>query len=288
MPGASPPVSARWTVSELARLQEGFFRCLVDGDRAFEESILGTERVGAALRLNIYSNAYRLRLLEALADAYPSVHTLLGDERFQALGLAYVDAWPSQHFSIRWFGHRLSRFLAESPDYRDTPVLAEMAAFEWALRDAFDAADTPVLDLDGLRRIEPEAWAGLGMRFHPSMRRLDLAWNVPQLWSAIDSGDSPTAPACHDYPIGWVIWRRGLQTYFRSLDVDEAHALDAGANGETFGVICDGLTEWVDELNAPQRAAGMVSRWAEDGLIASVVPNAGKRFRNAKTSGCRI
>ncbi len=67
------------------------------------------------------------------------------------------------------------------------------------------------------------------------------------------------------------VWRRQLQTYFRSLDVDEAWALDAATKGEKFDAICAGTTEWVDELNAPQRVAGMVSRWAEEGLIASVV-----------------
>ncbi len=66
-----------------------------------------------------------------------------------------------------------------------------------------------------------------------------------------------------------MIWRRDLQTFYRSLDVDEAWALDAVTDGENFGVVCAGLTEWVDELHAPQRAAGMVSRWAEEGLIAS-------------------
>jgi len=258
-------------LSELNELQEGFFRWLLRGDRAFERSVRGTEKVGSALRLDIYRNAYRVRLLDALADAYPAVHTLLGDDRFQALGLAYIDAEPSHHFSIRWFGHRLSRCLADAADYQDTPVLAEMAAFEWALRDAFDAADARALSLDELRRIAPEAWADLGFRLHPSMSRLDLAWNVPQLWSAIDNGDAPVAPERREYPVGWVVWRRQLQTYFRSLDVDEAWALDAATKGEKFDAICAGTTEWVDELNAPQRVAGMLSRWAEEGLIASVV-----------------
>ena len=255
---------------ELERLQDDFLRWLVQGDQTFEQDILGSEKVSSGLRMEIYRNAYRLRLLEALTDSYPALHTLLGDDRFEALGLAYIEAHPSHNFSIRWFGHRLREFLAAATDYRDTPVLAEMAAFEWALRDAFDAADTPVLGLDDLRGIAPEGWAGMGFRLHPSLRRLNLSWNVPQLWSAVDQGSEPIPFEQNEYPIGWVVWRRDLQTFYRSLEVDEAWALDAAAHGESFGAICAGLTEWVDELNAPQRAAGMVGRWVEEGLIAAV------------------
>lgn len=257
-------------MSELERLQNDFLRWLVQGDKTFELDILGSEKVGTELRLDIYRNAYRMRLLEALTDSYPALHTLLGDERFEAMAFAYLDTHPSHNFSIRWFGHRLSEFLTGSPEYRDIPVLAEMAAFEWALRDAFDAADVPVQDLDDLRRIAPEEWAALRFRLHPSLRRLDLSWNTAQLWSAIDQGSEPIPFEQNDYPIGWAVWRRDLRTFFRSLDVDEAWALDAAVDGETFGAICAGITEWVDELNAPQRAAGMVGRWVGEGLISAV------------------
>lgn len=266
-------------MAELARLQDAFLHWLIEGDKAFAGDILGTEKVSSGLRMEIYRNAYRQRLLEALTDSYPALHTLLGDARFEALGLAYIETHPSRNFSIRWFGHRLRAFLTAAPDYRETPVLAEMAAFEWALRDAFDAADTRVLGLDDLRAIAPEAWAGMGLRLHPSLRRLDLSWNAPQLWSAIDRGGEPIASLHNQYPVGWVVWRRGLQTFYRSLEVDEARALDAAADGESFGAICAGLTEWVDELNAPRRAAGMVGRWVEEGLIAEVTARAGSTHR---------
>jgi hypothetical protein len=83
-------------------------------------------------------------------------------------------------------------------------------------------------------------------------------------------GSEPIPFEQNEYPIGWAVWRRDLQTFYRSLDVDEAWALDAAANGESFGAICAGITEWVDELNAPQQAAGMVGRWVEEGLISAV------------------
>ncbi|MEA3275452.1 MAG: DNA-binding domain-containing protein [Pseudomonadota bacterium] len=257
-------------MSDLRRLQGDFLDALLRGGESFQARIVDAGPLDAGQRLGIYSNAYRARLIDALSDAYPSLHTLLGDEGFQTLGMAYIDARPSHHFSIRWFGDGLSAYLAKSLDYADIPVLAEMAAFEWALRDAFDAADRPTIGREDLQRIGPDDWADVSFRLHPSVRRLNLSWNVPQLWNAIDQGARPIKPEKNDYPIGWAIWRRGLQTFFRSLDVDEAWALDIAGEGKCFGDICAGLPEWVDELNAPQRAAGLIARWVEDALISEI------------------
>ena len=90
MPAALLPLSGRRSMAELERLQDDFLRWLVQGDQAFERDILGSEKVSSGLRMEIYRNAYRLRLLEALTDSYPALHTLLGDDRFEALGLAYI------------------------------------------------------------------------------------------------------------------------------------------------------------------------------------------------------
>jgi hypothetical protein len=255
---------------ELASLQQAFLRWLLEGDERFGEAVEPGGRIATGLRLDIYRNAYRMRLLEALADSFPAVHTLLGDERFSALGLAYLDAHPSHRFSIRWFGHRLPELLGEHPEYREQPVLAEMAAFEWALRDTFDAAEATPTTLEDLRRLAPGDWAGLRFALHPALRLLVLAWNVPQLWSAIDAGEPPIEVVEAPHPIGWVIWRVGLISQFRSLEVDEAWALAAVRDGLDFGGVCAGLTEWVDEVHAPGRAASLVGRWVNDGLIGAV------------------
>ena len=48
---------------KLERLQDDFLRWLVQGDQTFEQDILGSEKVSSGLRMEIYRNAYRLRLL---------------------------------------------------------------------------------------------------------------------------------------------------------------------------------------------------------------------------------
>jgi hypothetical protein len=257
-------------MKNLDRLQVVFQDFILNSDRAIDAEVVGTARVDAGTRLGIYANAYRLRLLEALDTDYPGLHTIAGDEEFERLGRAYIDAHPSTFRSLRWFGDRMSEFLRTTEPYRDYPVFAEMAAFEWGMSDAFDAADTSLATVENMAAFAADAWPALRFTPHDSLRRLDLRWNVPTVWKAIDAEQDPPELEESDTPIAWLVWRRDLRTYFRSLDVAEAWAVDAMTRGETFSTICEGLTEWIDTQNVPMHAAGLLKRWLTDGLIREI------------------
>jgi hypothetical protein len=239
-------------------------------DDRMDAHVSGSERVPAPLRLGIYADAYRLRLLEALDTDFPGLHSLAGDDEFDRLGRAYIDARPSGHFSLRWYGHRLAEFLRATAPWCDHPVLAEMAAFEWAMSLAFDAANDGVISMEDMARIPPDAWGGMQLLPHASVQRLDLQWNVPVFWKAVQADDELEAPQAGEHPVGWVIWRRALNTYYRSLTVDEAWALDGLLAGNDFATLCEGLCEWVDPGNAPVHAAGLLRRWVQDGMVRDI------------------
>ena len=74
------------------------------------------------------------------------LHRYLGDETFDEMGHAYVKARPSEHPNLRWFSQGLPEFLKSAEPYCDHPVLADLAALEKALNDAFDAAEGAGLD----------------------------------------------------------------------------------------------------------------------------------------------
>ncbi len=255
------------SVLELKTLQQQMLAWLQEADPQIRQAVSGTVKVPVQTRLDIYANAYRLRLIEALQDTFPALHTLLGDEDFFNLGIQYLTAWPSEHFSLRYFGHRMSDFLTTAEDFREQPVLAEMAQFEWLLRAAFDAADEQVLVPDILQQIDPQLWPVVQFSFHPGVKRLDLNFNTPQLWQAIDKEQPPLDVLANDYPHGWCLWRQEFRTLYRSLDVDEAWAMDAALAGENFSAICSGVCEWVDAQHAALRVAGFIQNWLADGML---------------------
>lgn len=254
-------------MSELARLQEDFQAYLLHHEQNMTDQVIGTAKADARERLAVYGNAYRLRLLAALETDFPALRALAGDPMFERLGRAYIDAHPSAHPSLRWFGRHMSDFLARTPPYATQPVLAEMAAFEWAQGEVFDAQDCGCVSVEAIATLAPEAWSSMHLVLHPSVRRLDLEWNVPPIWQIIDKNETPPALARAERAVSWLLWRRGLEIHWRSLEPDEAWALDACAKGQSFGELCEGLCQWIDESNAALSAAGMLKRWLIDGLI---------------------
>jgi len=250
----------------LSGLQGRFQDYLLRFSGAMAQEIV-SDTLDAETRLKIYADAYRLRLLEALETDYIALRAALGAEEFDMLGRSYIDACPSDHYSVRYFGRHLSHFLTENRPYRDQPVLADIARFEWAMTDAFDAPDAASAGIDDMATVPAGSWPGLRFSLHPSLQRIDLQWNAPAIWHAADKGEPLPEPQRAEFPLGWMVWRQGLQIYFRSLSVDQAWMLDALRAGQSFARICEGLTEWIDAQHVAGHAAGLLKQWLLDGLI---------------------
>lgn len=256
-------------MSALAQVQRDFQDYLLRGESTVETHVVGTVRVPVATRLAIYGGAYRSRLGEALESNYPALAKLLGAADFERLTNDYVSTHDSPYFSVRYYGDALPQFLAAHEDYAAAPVLAELAQWEWAMTSVFDAADAAPLAHTALERIPPQQWAQLRFGWHPSVQRLALSWNVPQLWQALTGESERPAPSLTAAPVPWLLWRQELTSYFRSLGATEASALDAARSGWPFGELCELLCSELGDEQAPLEAATLLRGWIAAGLIVS-------------------
>ena len=256
-------------MSRLPQIQDDFQSYLLRGDAAIEAHVVGTARVPIATRLGIYGDGYCARLAEALQSNFPVLTELLGEADFEKLATAYVRSHDSPFFSIRYYGNALTDFLASESEYAGAPVLAELARWEWAMTEVFDAADVDSLGVADLASVAPEEWAELRFELHPSARRLTLAWNAPQIWKAVTDGADVPEVAFSPEPLQWLLWRQDLRTYFRSLQPGEAQALEAAREGHSFGDLCAVLSEEFGEAQAPATAAGFLRTWVESGLLTT-------------------
>lgn len=252
----------------LARLERLFQDFVARGTPDVAAYVVSDARAGVEQRLDVYHQAYRLRLLEALGNDFPNLKRYVGDAEFERIARAYIELHPSTQPSVRGFGKSLARFL-DAPELAGAePVLADIAAFEWARGEAFDAPDAPVLTVKGLAEIPRADWPFLRLRLHPTLRRLSLRWNAPALCKAL--ADDAPVPQPEQSPAEWLVWRHGLEVYWRSLDETEPRALDAAARGARFAGICESLLDVLDADDVPVRAASLLKRWASDGLLAAI------------------
>jgi hypothetical protein len=257
-------------VSALAELQQAFQGYVLRDKAGLAERIAGGGRVDPQRRLRIYFDAYRLRLVEALATDYEALRALMGDEAFGAACRAYVEATPSLFRNVRWYGGGLPEYFRVTQPWSEQPTLHEVAVFEWTLTLAFDAPDAPVVRFEELARMPPQAWPVLGFVLHPSVHFLELRSNAPSLRKATDAGDPLPEAVVADDTKTWLIWRKELTACFRSLSEPESWALAAVREGGNFTALCEGLCRWFSPDEAAPEAATLLRQWVDDELISDL------------------
>lgn len=258
-------------MENLSQLQQQFQNYLLEQNSSVLNHVVETPQMNAELRLAIYKNAYFSRLRDVLAIDFPALHTLLGDEAFDQLAREYIQVYPSNYRSLRWFPNHLVEYLCAAEGYREVPILAEMAAFEWAIISVSDDSESERCSLEQVGLIPAEKWPEMQIIFYPAHRRLNLHWNVVPIWKAVKNEQEPAMPECSEFPIPWFLWRDlSGQVSFESITVDEAWALDAAISGQNFAEMCEGLCEWIDEEHVGMHAAQLLSQWIIKGMVAGI------------------
>ena len=112
-----------------------------------EEIVKPNDRLTSVERLEIYNRVYWFRLLSSLADDFPGLREVIGQEAFDKVLLGYLTEMPSVSYTLRDLGSRLETWLRAHPEFisSNERMALDMVRLEWADIEAFDAAEYPVL-----------------------------------------------------------------------------------------------------------------------------------------------
>jgi len=154
-----------------------------------EEIVKPNDRLTSVERLEIYNRVYWFRLLSSMADDFPGLRTVVGQEKFDQILLGYLTELPSVSFTLRDLGSRLEPWLREHPEYiaEHERMALDMVRLEWADIEAYDAAEFPVLKQEEL------AMLGEDPTFHiqPYVQLLELAYPVDELLLKVRDDEDP-------------------------------------------------------------------------------------------------
>ena len=251
---------------KLRQIESWFWRSIAGepGEYDFEPDLAATiepsRTLNPAGRLEIYADAYFLRLRDVLAEDFARVAKLVGEETFDRIVRQYLKAYPSTQPSVRHLGSAMAEFIASREDL--PPWLADLAALEWARVNAFDAPDDEPLTVGKLAGIDPAQWPQLRMAAVRSLAVVNAAWPVHRLWAE----DNPEDLKSH--PTSIRVWRRAdFFVLHTPMDQHEAAAVTRLLAASTFGEICQ-VFEDLDEQEGAEQAGALLLRWLEDGIIA--------------------
>ncbi len=254
-----------------------------DGERSEAAAPLASivksdARLAAEDRLDVYANAYFYRIHDVLAEDFPSLVALFGEDGFHDLVTSYLAVFPSRHPSLRHIGGRLAEFVDEHPageSFRQRFAFAgDLARYEAATEDVFDAADATPATRDDLAAVAPEDWAGLPLRLVPSVRILRLGWPVHEVRHAVRDGQPIPTLGDAPVPLALCLWREDERVVSREVAPDECSALEAASRGVSFGALCEQIANDRGENEAPLQAAGWLAGWIDAGLVLALEPTA--------------
>jgi hypothetical protein len=249
-----------------AMFQAGVLAGAEDGARILE-SVKNSALADRTTLFGVYVNAYRARLVEYLAADFPALRALIGEDAFGALADSYIGARPSRVRNARWYTTRLPDFLRESPLWRDDARAIDLACFERALTDAFDAPDAEPLAIDALGAFPPEQWPRLSFRFHPSLALLELEkGTIATHEAAVEKRETPPRGEGRGYV---AVWRADLDPAHCELEPDEYLALSLAMEGCAFGDICRMAAFRDAEEACAERLAQMLTGWFQEGLVTA-------------------
>lgn len=251
------------TASESASLE--------DKSAGFAQLIAAQTGIGVDKRMGIYSNAYRVRLVETIDTDHEMLGLYLGDDLFDKMVSEYIAANPSSFHSLRHFCDALPDFLRRDDFFGQYPIIADLASFERRLLNAFDAQESERASFSDLQAVKPELWPGIQFRFHPSLQIFRCSSNAVESWQALKQEETPPAP---DYSgqRAWMLWRGpGRVSEFISLAPFQLALVEGFLQGNNFAQQCEQMLEWFDQDEAATEVLQAMQAWFQLGIVRSVV-----------------
>lgn len=242
---------------------------LVTCQRAFLGALTGPA-ASPARGMDVYRNAYRATLRNAVRRNHRRCAAWLGDDRFDAVADAYAEASPSPFRNLRDYGAGFATFLADRfPDDLD---IAELAALDWAIDTAFDGPDAQALDAAAIGALAPEDWIVRPLTLHPAATLVEATHNLAPVWQALDQQQPPPDMAQFGRKATLLVWRMDGKPHFRTLDADEDSALRLVACGGHFAEVCALLADRLGDDAATRRAGALLATWLGDAILCWAVP----------------
>jgi hypothetical protein len=253
----------------LSEIQSAFQAAVLAGGKAYGTAILASvedsSRTDRESLFSVYVDAYRLRLTEFISTDFPTLRLHLGDDAFASLVEDYVTSMPSRQRNARWYASRLPEFMAATPPWRDDHAACDLARFERALADAFDAADAIVITIEALQKLNVGDQPNIVFGFHPSVAILDLANGTTNRYEALTGGGLASGIADDKETV--LFWRSEAASYYRRVREDERLALTEAMQGKRFSDVCTLLAFLGNDEDAAGRVAGFLAQWFADGLL---------------------
>lgn len=164
--------------------QNLFSTLLLDPEIPCPEGLVGPDGKSDQKRFSVYRNNVVVGLTSALADIFPAIQRLLGEDAFKNLARIYVAKEPPTSPLMFEYGHSFAGFLEVFEPLQKYPYLADVARIERLWLDAYHVADEVPLAPDILTSFLPERLGELVFKQHPATKLFSSEYASVSIFSA--------------------------------------------------------------------------------------------------------
>lgn len=214
--------------------QADFVRALFDPGSALPNGLTSWNGSDPAPRFAVYQNNVVLSLIDALADTFPVVQALVGEEFFRAMAKVFVQSSPPRSRLMADYGCAFPDFVADFPPAAGLAYLPDVARLEIARVQAYHAADVSAIEPDQLMDVATNAsqLMALGLDLHPSVQVVASSHAICSLWAAhqglVEWTEVDTA-----VPQNVLVFRRALDVEVIELRIGSATFVSALQGGRS-------------------------------------------------------
>ncbi|MHB1676225.1 MAG: HvfC/BufC family peptide modification chaperone [Sulfuriferula sp.] len=253
-------------IPALSTLQNAFADFLQHGvGEDWLSTQISTQNIDPIVRLDVYRQAYYIRLEAALAHDFPTLRACVGDQAFGRLMAGYLQAHPSTSPTLRNLGRALPYWLRR----QGMSAQADLASIEWAVLDAFDAAEASQLNLAVLAQIPPERWLDLRVQLQASVTLLAHNSNATAFWQAMHAG-APLFILDEGVQNWLAIARGGDGVSLNPLSEAQYAVLSRLSQGETVAAVCQGIADVIAPSAVSNLVAETIARAVASGWVCAM------------------
>lgn len=216
--------------TQLERTQKAIQAYIQSGTLLATDCVSVPENESVASRLQIYRNAYFLRVIDQLENQYPTLASALGKPAFGKLVHDYITAHPSRYYNIREIGRALPLFMQKIGDF--SHVLIEIARVEAALSLVLTADAEDRLTITILQDLPIDDGGNYRFQLIKAHQLLSI---TPEGGAYFNLALAARADL--------LIWQRQNKAFYHLLSEKEALIINYFRQGLDFAEVCEKMNQ---------------------------------------------
>ncbi|MBB3764047.1 HvfC/BufC family peptide modification chaperone [Sphingomicrobium lutaoense] len=157
---------------------------IAKGPAAYRDGLFAAPRAAALRALRAHANTISHARYKALEDSFPLTRQAMGGEAFHALAERYLRNDAPRARPLRLIG-------ADFAERIDDPAIADLADAEWAMLEAYGAAEAPAIEMQSIAGQSPEQLVAARVALHPAARLVALRRPEVFAWEGMPATGEP-------------------------------------------------------------------------------------------------